>query len=1195
MNGITNLIGSIVSSVFSGVLDKGIESITFKIKKWRFVRMIKTWVREYINSHDGTILTSGSFERFLKYYHPIEKMFSAISSTDETTTTRKCFVEGQVSIFFENCVEKQGNTPENRSEVAGFLDQFYGRISYFYRSSLKESERIILSSILSSNKEVMGNIADSTEIIKSGIDDIKSILLSKDTLNDQKLVRSIYTKISDYIWNGKGEDVEVLLPLLRNKNKDLEMCINFLLEYMKDCATVAGFEDLQDKVADSELYEDVVRKAIYLSIILENREMLLAVSDRNQSLYRIAQHILQNKYDSFFTVSYEEKEGVTYYEYEILKSNYPSEEWLVFRICSLKVLENNMVNSTEKAVEILGESLNLLDQAVIYNSKAKMMGGSLYSLKETEEFYSELKGLVNKASYIPKKFQCMLYVALYKTSFLISSEESEKVFKSLPHNILDDEQIIMLSMLAKIDSGEVDVNKILNISRKTGEYWLLNHYIKSIVNTASEKAKNIIEENKYVLRESLEIFVLYVQIIEKVYGVEQSLPLFNEYEQYHRGALEFWVIKLLVQAKNGIDIVKELDEVFLNWKKKAIHANTIEFEIDFIDMLIKNQRYDEALEYVSYREKFVGEKESSLPYKRRKGAALIGKKCEIEALGIYVSIFEEGDDSPETIYKILTISISNNRAVPEEVLEIAINRKESIFLMLAAICYEKTGNEDEAYNLYLKALLSNNGENDAVYNNYIRFQHKKPVPSYAVDMVDAGTFVVMQSLKDGHIKRICVHSRRILPTEVYEWGNTMHIYKEKSIQMGIFRKKENDSVVIEDEEYIIKELLSLETFFFRASMKKLVENGDMKELSLPVNENGEIKHEQFVNDLKAIIGDDKDKDWCKDYKNLSSVPTTFYMYNRFVRVTYTQLISAFIETPTIIFRENYTEPLITGKEYILTTSALIALFKIGFVPANPEIKVIIPQTLNTTICDETEQIIQDNNRETVAGMGILDDQLYFVESSENEKIKNISAAVELKQFCDKFGLVENFHDLQTELSKDIHFKEVLGISDYDALVIAKHEEMIMVTAEPATSMIAALDGVNVATIGIADFLLAFNMRATKLLSYIRKMLLYRFQIPLTPRGILYISNEYNMSNTAEKDEILNIWNDLLQIVLEDSEYKKWLAELFTAYIPSVYGTNHEYSPVVSSFLHCVLSCMGLSIELSFDENGNLTTNLVKIE
>ena len=89
MSHLVNLIDTILNSFLSGILDNGISSFGLKIRKRLFIKKINTWVREYINSHDGSVLTTGAFEHFLRNYHPIEKIFFLVVSTDETIKSKK--------------------------------------------------------------------------------------------------------------------------------------------------------------------------------------------------------------------------------------------------------------------------------------------------------------------------------------------------------------------------------------------------------------------------------------------------------------------------------------------------------------------------------------------------------------------------------------------------------------------------------------------------------------------------------------------------------------------------------------------------------------------------------------------------------------------------------------------------------------------------------------------------------------------------------------------------------------------------------------------------------------------------------------------------------------------------------------------------------------------------------------------------
>jgi len=1190
MDSILSLIKEILNDILSPVMGKGITSFMEKLHKMRFIKNISDLVREYVNNHDGTILTTGAFERYLSYYHPIEKILCLAETADGTVKSRATFIKDEARIFFDKCAEKKQDTPENRYIFNEFLAKFYDITFAYCRSLLSRNEKILLSNVKSGFKEIMENDDKNAETLSKEINELKDILRNQKTINAPETVRAIYYNISAYIWAGKGKDIGFLLPLIKDKNKDIELCVEFLLSLMKDTATKEQFEALLKNVSDDELCKDVIRKVIYLSCIVGNREMISAVSDRFNELFRIAKCVVNDEYDPLFTVTPEVKEGITYYSYEILSKKFPAEEWLVLRISILKIFETNTANAIE-AVELLGDTVDFLDRVTIYKKKTQMIVSGMYSPEEANSIYFELDNETNGEVLFPKDILCILYGTLFKLAFLVDSGEPTKIVQKLPEVILLEDEIKMLLLQLKIDSGEADCEEILNISRKTGEYWLLNNYLQTIAATDSQRAARIVEENKYLLGNDVGVFIIYAQIAERLYGAEKSFVLFGEYERKHGGALEFWVVKLIIQLRNGISVDSELKEIFKKWQENTIHSSFVNLELEFIDILLQHNCFDEALEYIKHRAIFVGEK---VEYLRRKAAALLKKKREIEALEAYLLLFSKGDCSEDVIDNIIVISINNNRDVSYEVLEKAKNSTKSRMLMLLSFCYEKTGREEEAQILLLKALLANHGENDAVFNNYLGFNYRKGSFSDSkIDWVDADTCVVLQSNKENNIKHVCVHKHRILPMDKYEWEKAIHIYKETSIQLGIFRKKVGDIVSLEGEEYTIIELFAIDTFLFRTCMGKLLESGEVEAITLPVDEEGNLNHSELVSSFVNVIGDDKDRDWLKDYRDLSTIPATLYIYKRYVRGTYTQLISLIIDDSTVVFREGIIEPKHSESKYILTSSALVALYKIGTQPSFGNMEVFIPTSLYRTICDETEQIVQNNNRDTVAGMGVCNGQLYFVESTEDEKQGAMREAVMLKEFCSKFNELENHSDLQIDITDGFDLKEVLGISDYDALLLAKQDNITLVVPEPIIALLGNIEEINIKMTGIADFLVEQNMEPLELLSHIKKMMEYRFQVPITRKLISYIVNAYNESDFAIRDKILDSWDELMEIAISDDKYKAWLSELFSVIWAKEKDALEEYNPIWMSFMFCTMRCKGFKLEFYVDEKGNLSHRIVE--
>ena len=73
-----------------------------KVCNWiefnRFNKNLSKWVRQFINTHDGTALTSDDFEKFLVYHKPIDKIIDAIVG-DYPLYTSKALVDEIESQF----------------------------------------------------------------------------------------------------------------------------------------------------------------------------------------------------------------------------------------------------------------------------------------------------------------------------------------------------------------------------------------------------------------------------------------------------------------------------------------------------------------------------------------------------------------------------------------------------------------------------------------------------------------------------------------------------------------------------------------------------------------------------------------------------------------------------------------------------------------------------------------------------------------------------------------------------------------------------------------------------------------------------------------------------------------------------------------------------------------------------------------
>ena len=86
---IVTAISDIVIGLITESVSDGKMTIKENIKSWSFKKKIKKWLREFIKKNDGTILTSGKFEDFLKYYKPIEKIYEHLLQSNGDITTKE--------------------------------------------------------------------------------------------------------------------------------------------------------------------------------------------------------------------------------------------------------------------------------------------------------------------------------------------------------------------------------------------------------------------------------------------------------------------------------------------------------------------------------------------------------------------------------------------------------------------------------------------------------------------------------------------------------------------------------------------------------------------------------------------------------------------------------------------------------------------------------------------------------------------------------------------------------------------------------------------------------------------------------------------------------------------------------------------------------------------------------------------------
>lgn len=166
--------------------------------RWYKRNLIKQ-VREYINSHDGTILTTGAFERFLQYSKPIEKIFGHVTNA-QNVLSKDGFIKEQIDNFATQNYHDNQIPHQDRTELYSFFDFCYNSINHFCSSLLLSDEQKLIISQLVENIALLKEDSDqktesiisSTRRLESGIDELKQLIIESNQIVDSATIIGAY-------------------------------------------------------------------------------------------------------------------------------------------------------------------------------------------------------------------------------------------------------------------------------------------------------------------------------------------------------------------------------------------------------------------------------------------------------------------------------------------------------------------------------------------------------------------------------------------------------------------------------------------------------------------------------------------------------------------------------------------------------------------------------------------------------------------------------------------------------------------------------------------------------------------------------------------------------------------------------------------------------------------------------------------
>lgn len=662
------------------------------------------------------------------------------------------------------------------------------------------------------------------------------------------------------------------------------------------------------------------------------------------------------------------------------------------------------------------------------------------------------------------------------------------------------------------------------------------------------------------------------------------------YESKYGNYLEF----LLELYQNG-EGKSVLNTIVTKRKDGSLLYLNNQTEEILIEVFMKNGMYDDALEIIK---KYETLRKMSPRKLRMKAAILLAKENVLEALNIFLSIFDVYKHDPYVINNILYISLQNKRIVPDNVMFYAQKSNNVNTLALVAMIYERESDFEMSSKFLTMALLRSDKNNIDIYGKYWGLnvgQNDDTV--IKIKNVSKDTAVFLKEIETESTVIYCIYNDKVLPEEPYEWESAIHIYKEYAIKLGLLRRKVGDIIEIGQSKYIITEIMPIDCFLVRKCMTKMMDCGLAKSFCMDQSKDKIQNQNQFIEWIQENITPQKEFDWLEYYKDFNQMPTTFYSLYQHTKLTYEQFVLAMFKEKSVVIRNMLKE----NKEkedngYVLTFSAMILLYKLGvpFKTLN-ENGVVIPASIVQFSKDEAKTIVDTNARDMVASMGVYQGKLFMNETSEDEKQYWMEESVKIKDYAEKLISLNNYEDVNFEELSNHNLRDLFGICDYDAMSISKKQKKEIISCEATLIIISQAKDLGIQAIDILNFLINIKEPVKNIIRYMKQMLELRLMVIISKRAVDYIAEYFLTVGEKEQEEILMEWNEFLASVESvGKEYKSIFAQISTDILRNKFSESETYdSEVWKLFAQYIFHYNGFFFKCCFNENGEFEIRTYK--
>jgi len=1163
------------------------------IKKWldrfrlnSFLKALRKDVSKFCEENECIYINSSAFDYFIRSTDFLKRVIERSIAT-KLEKSNKEFLRDEIKRAREIAVAEEITfTISEERVIKDLYHLITDRVGTYYRNRLSVEQRHEVSLCLDQLTELKEAVnANRKENCKDHID-ILNAIKEDGKLNNSKAA-IIADLLSEELREGRIREFDSLATAVKDKSDDILLFYDCLSQILRSEMCQDAVNRIAD-ISDVRIRDCAIRTA--LPILLFRNELIdsLKKTSTVESLRDIIDGLISNNNEVIFSEEITFDGGLEIHYFTLNKRLVYEEENLIKQLTIISLYEKRIKNIHLAMEEVGKENQNWFTHILIADKKVDdlIIDNLNDNSKELASLIDQVLQFKSLYDGLCKKLRSFYYSVLVKAYLVM--DKIDEAENCIPNDLVQERPLSDFVYAIRNEKGQIELTEVYDYSVRNETYWLLNNYFVSHKN--EKELIDFCREHEEIFEKDWPLFFMYQRALNALGLNDERVVQLKKYADKLCKVYEYW--KELLNLSDSEENQKAFVEACRDGKMTGLFSIS---GYQIIERLLNYHEYDLAELYVSKHEK-AGEKGSRI--KKYKAILLQGKKNDVEALKWYKLAFEDNSADIFVIDSLITLSLVNKRKVSKEVIDAAIKADTSRLHMLVAACYLNDGDITRAKSENLRAILMSGEGYNPAFGQYLAISTSiQSNEEVTITGIEADTAACCKK-DDGSQRWLCVYKDCLLPISPHVWNKDYHVHIDDAARLGYLRKQTGNQITIENDIYVIVEIIPLDYYLFRTCISKMTQNGFAKEIAIPVKD-GKMDVSAFTEVIAQSSPDERQSvDWLEQYNNVQNVPLPLYTLKRFTRLTYFQFVDMILSSHDFFVRQ-IVHASKTADKYVISFSALVTLYRLGY----PVEKIAnaggtIMESALVQADSDVAEVIKEYNKDTVASLGVIDGKLFINQVDDVGKDYWLKEAGGFKKYCESIPSVKSDWDLSGEFFGGFDSKEIFGICDYDAIAFVQHnEEYSLVTIEAILASFSQNEQVDLSVISLSDWLIEQHIDIESLFEYLKSLLDAGCLMSVTKDVINYISLELSKKDDDFKQRVYLLWDSLLSGVDKYTDKQK---AVFIQAMSEVFASFEDEAKNIDRGILLILTNNILLLrkqilEVFFDSEGYLSFALVNVE